>query len=562
VDEERLRAIERTVAELELRLAALEAQLADADRHATASGVEADDLAILPAVPFTRAEIAPILSGIGRSFVVLGGAFLLRAITDAQIVPRAAGIAAGMAYGLVWLWMAYAAAPSERLSAAFHGLVAAVIGYPLLWEANVRFGVLTPPAVAVGLGAMTAGLFVVALRRGAQTLAWIATAFVLATAIALVAATGAPLPFALLLIALGTATLWVGYSFDWTLLRWPVAFVADVLIIGLTMRATRAGGESPFVTVAVQLLLLNAYIVSIAIRTLVRARNVNAFEGLQTLGVVTVGFGGAVYVAQLTGAGIMPLAIVNLAAGAGCYAIAWIFVATRQGLARNFYFYTSLGIVLLLVSSRLLLDDTALGVACGALAVAACGVARRSGRAALMWHGALYLLVAAAASGAWTSASDALIAPASAPWRAFSLPSMAVIAAGIACWLIAPRAVFGGIMLWTAGGWVVSIVAPALCGVPGVDANAGAVATVRTTVLASAAVGAAWVAHQPRFRETVWLLYGLLLAGAIKLAAEDLPHSKPATLFVALAFYGAALIAASRQSTRGVTDRPQSANSP
>ena len=34
--------------------------------------------------------------------------------------------------------------------------------------------------------------------------------------------------------------------------------------------------------------------------------------------------------------------------------------------------------------------------------------------------------------------------------------------------------------------------------------------------------------------------------GGVKLAVEDLPHSKPATLFVALAFYGAALIAASR----------------
>jgi len=548
LNEERFRALETTVGNLERRLAALEALQSGRERLPTPDSADAGDLVAAPAVPFTRAEIAPALSGIGRSFVVLGGAFLLRAITDAQIVPRGAGIAAGMGYGLLWLWMAYAAPPSDRLSAAFHGLVAAVIAYPLLWEANVRFGVLTPPAVAAGLGAVTAGLFFVALHRGAQALAWIATMAALATSVALVAATGALLPITLLLIAFGTATLWVGYAFDWTLLRWPAALVANVLIIGVTMRATRAGGESPFVAVAVQLLLLNAYIVSIAIRTLVRARNVNAFEVLQTLGVVTVGFGGAVYVARVTGAGIVPLAIVNLAAGASCYAIAWVFVARRQGLARNFYFYTSLGIVLLLVSSRLLLDDGALGVTGGVLAVAVCAVARRSGRGALIWHGVVYLLVAAVASGAWATAGDALIASASTPWRAFSWPSLAVVAAAIACWLIAPRAALGVIMLWTAGGWVVSIVAPALCGAPGVDANTGAVATVRTTVLASAAVCAAWIARRPRFRETVWLLYGLLIAGGIKLAAEDLPHSKPATLFVALAFYGAALIAASRSS--------------
>jgi hypothetical protein len=42
------------------------------------------------------------------------------------------------------------------------------------------------------------------------------------------------------------------------------------------------------------------------------------------------------------------------------------------------------------------------------------------------------------------------------------------------------------------------------------------------------------------------VLYALLIAGAAKLLVEDLPYSKPATLFVALAFYGGALIAASR----------------
>jgi hypothetical protein len=38
----------------------------------------------------------------------------------------------------------------------------------------------------------------------------------------------------------------------------------------------------------------------------------------------------------------------------------------------------------------------------------------------------------------------------------------------------------------------------------------------------------------------------VLLVGAVKLIAEDFPHSRPATLFIALAFYGGALIAAPR----------------
>ena len=549
MDDDRLGRIESAVRDLEKRLAASEARLAAVERQA-AIDPAAHEPAIMPMPAFGRAELAPVLSCIGRSFVVLGGAFLLRAITDAHVVPHAAGIAAGMAYGLLWLGMAYAAPPADRLSAAFHGLVAAIIGYPLLWEATIRFGVLTPSGAALGLAAVTAGLFKVALRRNAETFAWIATTATLATSIALVAATGVLLPFALLLIAFGTATLWIGYAIDWTLLRWPVAAVANVLIIGLTMRATKSGGESPFVAVAVQLLLLNAYIVSIAIRTLVRARNVNAFEVVQTLAVVAVGFGGAVWVAHVTGAGIVPLAVVNLAAGASCYAIAWIFVAKQQGLARNFYFYTSLAIVLLLVSSRLLLDAGMLAVVCSALAVAACIVARRSGRNALMWHGAVYLIVAAIASGAVAASADALVGSAAGAWRPFPAPALVVIAASVACWAITPTVAFGTIVLWIAGGWFVALVAPPLCGVAGVDANAGAVATVRTTILASAALGTAWLAQRPKYRDMSWLLYALLAAGAIKLVAEDLPHSQPATLFVALAFYGAALIAASRLGHR------------
>src|SRR5947209_2751296 len=176
MDDEALRRMEGAVSDLQVRLASCEARLDAAEGRAHIDPAPTHDLtaADVPGT-FGRADLAPVLSGVGRSFVVLGGAFLLRAMTDAQIVPHTVGIAAGMLYGLVWLWMAYASPPADCLSAAFHGLVAAVTGYPLLWEAHVRFGVLTPGGVAVGLAAVTAGLFAVALRRRAEALAWIAT---------------------------------------------------------------------------------------------------------------------------------------------------------------------------------------------------------------------------------------------------------------------------------------------------------------------------------------------------------------------------------------------------
>jgi hypothetical protein len=53
-------------------------------------------------------------------------------------------------------------------------------------------------------------------------------------------------------------------------------------------------------------------------------------------------------------------------------------------------------------------------------------------------------------------------------------------------------------------------------------------------------------------KEAGWLSYALLALGGIKLIVEDFPRGRPGTLFLALAFYGAALILAPRlrQSTR------------
>ncbi|HEY5113807.1 MAG TPA: hypothetical protein VIJ45_06825, partial [Coriobacteriia bacterium] len=83
-------------------------------------------------------------------------------------------------------------------------------------------------------------------------------------------------------------------------------------------------------------------------------------------------------------------------------------------------------------------------------------------------------------------------------------------------------------------------------GAPGHGADAGVVATVRTSVLAAAALALAWAGRYRRFREAAWLLYPVLVVGGLKLLVEDLPRSRPATLFIALALYGGALIVAPR----------------
>jgi len=74
----------------------------------------------------------------------------------------------------------------------------------------------------------------------------------------------------------------------------------------------------------------------------------------------------------------------------------------------------------------------------------------------------------------------------------------------------------------------------------------GLLATVRTAVLSVLAVGAALLDRPGRFSAVGRLAYPLLAATGLKLALVDLRASSPATLFVALACYGAALVLVAR----------------
>jgi hypothetical protein len=64
----------------------------------------------------------------------------------------------------------------------------------------------------------------------------------------------------------------------------------------------------------------------------------------------------------------------------------------------------------------------------------------------------------------------------------------------------------------------------------------------RSIVLAVAAVALSALGASERLVEATWLVYPLLVAGALKLVLEDFRVGRPATLFPAFALYGLALI--------------------
>jgi Predicted membrane protein (DUF2339) len=266
--ESRVRDLEQSLRGMELRIARIEDHLVLAP-----AAVEPHVLAR----PSNTYDFVAVLSNIGRTFVALGGAYLLRALTDSGILPQRAGIAVGLAYAVAWLIAADRAGAAGRVvSSAFHGFVAALIAFPLLWEAVTRFKLVDPEWSAVLLGLVTALALTVAVRQRLQVLAWITILAALPTTIALISATEALLPFALFAIVLGVATLWLGYSLEWVWLRWPAALVANVTVIALIARvSSRSWPDRPTYVIAVQLFLLTGYLLSIVVRTLVRGRDVN-----------------------------------------------------------------------------------------------------------------------------------------------------------------------------------------------------------------------------------------------------------------------------------------------
>ena len=568
---DRLAALESAIDDLRSSVRQLEARIAQVE-HRAASGEEAAPggpegaVAGAPAGAAGRRDPIAVLSLVGRLFIVLGGAYLLRAMTDAGTLPPAAGVALGLAYGLVWLWLAdRAGGRAQRLSAAFHGVGAAMVAFPLVIEATTRFKVFPGGASAAAIAVLTAGLLAVAWRQRLQSLAWVAVAAAIPASVVILARTGVVVPHAFFLILFGVAALWMGYSLDWLLVRWPVAVAADIVAVGVTLRALAPQPqETPAAALAVQVALLGAYLASIAIRTLVRGRNVIPFEVLQTAAALVVSLGGALSVTRATGAGASALGTASVLIGLACYGVAFAFIERQQHRGRNVYFYTSLAIVLVLVGAGILLPAEAETGVLAALAVASSAAWSRIGRLFLLLHAAVYLLAASIVSGAVGYDVREVLAGAGPPWP-LPTPAMLVVLASAALsawlaaiepandgssWAKAPRFVIVLVLVLSAGGALVGYLAPAIGRQPDGSMDVGLLATIRTGVLAVAALLVAWIGRHARFREWDWLVYPLLVAIGVKMVAQDFMHGRPATLFVALALYGAALIMAPRMRRR------------
>lgn len=557
----RLAALADQVRMLEDRVALLEAPV----RHARAVPASPEPAPGLAAPARERPSAAAVLGLLGRTSLVLAGAFLIRTVTESGTLPRLAGVILGLAYAAAWAGAADRAGGRGRtLSAAYHAVACAAIAYPLLWETTTRFAALAPGASAAILLGFTALLLAVAWRHRLEAVTWMAALAGLGTGFALMAATSAIPAFCALFLLFAAATLLLRGRAQWQGLQWPVALAADGAILSAAILAgakTNAPELARSLTAPLALTLALAlvvvYLASFIGRALVVPRSVRAFEVVQTLLVLAAGFGGALRVAERSGRGTGALGLAGLLIGLGCYAAAFSFVRRQTEGSSDFRFLTSLGAVLVLGSSPFLLPGGWLALHFALLGLAFTGLGRRFGRKSLLVHGAALLAGSAVASGLLALIARAFLAPVQAalPWSAPM--ALAALAAGHLM-LVARRGREPGPAPWgmrlpclaTGALGLLGLAALAvLAGLPAAP-DPGSQAALRTAVLALAAVAAGALGRLAPAGGLGWMVYPLLAATAAKLIFQDVPDGRPLTLTLALACFGLALLAAPRLARR------------
>ncbi|MDO8502471.1 MAG: hypothetical protein Q7S20_11580 [Gemmatimonadaceae bacterium] len=507
----------------------------------------------------------------GRSLIILGGAYLIRAITESRTLPAPAGVALGLAYAVLWILAAgRAAGKGLKGDATFHVVVATVIAFPLIYEATVRFHFLGHQSSATALGFLSVLSLAIAWRFSHQIMAWIITVAALITAVVIMANTGAVLSFGAFLLVLGLSTLWLGYDREWTLLRWPVALAVDFVALGLVLRAIGPERpDPPAMVIGLLMALVGSYIASFAVRTLVRGRDIVPFEIFQTAASILLGLGGSVVVVRATHSAVEPLGVISLALGVGSYAVAYAFISRTHGKSVNFYFYTALALVFALAGLRLLLGDTLLVLSFCALALIVTLLGRRFNHPALLLHAFTYLLGAAWVSGLLKDAESSILGDAAARLRESGWIGWLVLLASVGCALTLNRkresqvglmtrvARLGqvGLLVLLLGGTTIYLLVVLITQLRGHPLEQGGIATLRTVVFACSAVTLAASARRWKIHEMGWLAWVLLGGTSLKVLVEDLRYSGPSLLFMAFAIIGIAFILVPRllSKTRSVT---------
>ena len=543
-----------TVAGLEARIARLE------QGKPLAPGVplEPDDAEPTDSLASDLQGPLAVLSGtpalIGRSLLVLAGAFLLRAMTESGTFSPQVGVAAGVAYAAVWIVVSsIACRKGERLSAVFYAACTALIVGPLLVEAVTSFNVLSPMVGVVALALMTAAGLMEAARWRLQWAAWIYSILGMTTAAAMATMRPPGEAATAFLVLLGLAVLWLADERDWAFLKWVTAIAADLAVLRLTAIALAPGARPenfgpvhPPVVAFLQILLVAGYVGTAVFRALRGRQKLSVFAFVQTVLVALVGWGGGLQLAWVQGWGTVGLSLFAVLVGIVAYCGAFGVVDRLQGKNRAFFYLSSLGLCLVLIGLPGVIGQSS-AVVWSAAAVAVAVVGSRWDRVTLRVHAAVLLLAAWVVSGFGENVAAGLAGETgegSGTLQTILVAVLTVAATAVVLFGRRPdstgwlqRLPLTGLLAMSA--FVVATgLAIGAASIPGL----GNVAVAGTVALSVVTVGLAFLASRGRVSEAGWLVYPFLAVTGVRMLAVDLSSGHTLVLVMALTAYGTALI--------------------
>ncbi|MBU1674717.1 DUF2339 domain-containing protein, partial [bacterium] len=565
------------------RIAAIEAHLGLTAATASSTPLPAPGAPEL-AVDVPASPPGLQLPAVGSSLLMLAGAFLLRAVTDAGMLSSVVGVSLGLAYILVLLYLTDRdARRGQRMRANLFGAATVLVAYPFIWETTTKLDLLPAMGSAAVTVLITTLALGVALRHRLEAPAWIVLLAAVVVCSGLYWTTDTTLLFLAVLVALGVATVWLAYLRDWRGPQWLVAIVVNVLVF-LTVilaahpveQATGRPTPAPGGALSLALALPVVYLASFSWRTLVQRRGAGVFEILQSLGCIMAGYVGAIHLLRAAGRSTAALGWATLIAAVAGYAVAFILVRGRQGRGLNFFYYAWLGLVLTFIGTALVVSGPWLPYLWAGLGVAAAITGGIFDRWTLRLHCASYLIGAAVVAGLANRIFEAFVARRTPTWvdPTVAGPIVWILAAvcytllvaaqrgrAVPGWRRVPRFLVATLALIGAG--ILCVTALSVWSIGAVPGPAGAiVSVVRTAVLSAVTVLLAALGRRPLLVELSWFVNPLLVLIGLKVLLEDLRRGTPVSLFFGFACFGIALIVAPRLRLRRADAGPEPSPEP
>jgi hypothetical protein len=501
---------------------------------------------------------------IGKVFLGIAGAYLLRAVAESGSLPMWAVAGAAMLYAGAWLLAAARTASPPIFAGASYATTAAVILPPMLWELTLRFKVMPAWAAATALVVFVVLAAALAWKQKLASVVVPPVAFSAVAALALLVGTHDPFPFVTALLLMALIAEAAASTDRWLGLRPLVAVPLDLAMLALVLIYTGSNGVPPeYKSLATADLLglfaalLVIYGASVFARTLALRRTIGVFEtGQMSAAFLLAGFG----ILRVThNSAASELGVFCLVAAAACY---WLASSRFEGPAfrRSYHVFSTWAIALALAGSPLCLPAIVNVFFLGVAAIAATFIGVHSARIALAFHGAAYLAAVALTSGSLQYGFELSIGkpPQEGGWLVWTAFVFTIIVYALA-WPSAgarerqwPHSV---LRLALAAFATFGALATALTAfhIAFRAATAAQAAAGRTLIICLLAVLLGWSGSRFRRAELLWLAYAAIAFCTLKLLLEDLRSGSAVTIAFSFFCYGMLWVVVPRFSRKNKT---------